>query len=276
MHKLARQVRFSVNPFLAEQAKGANSFASMPSGEGLAIYFELAVELVSQVDQDTGFIVNVSEIDSKVRQHAVPVFVKKVQEYFHNIRHMDFFAIAEMLRSAWQKLEDKFASAKLNKLSLKVNPFRKITLDSENSDMIFFSEKFEFAATHKLWNTNFTDMQNRNVFGKCANLSGHGHNYIIEVTIKMSDNNPSNREPNTEKSEDFSIGNFEKIVDRELISMIDHKNLNLDIEHFAKVIPTVENIAIFAWDRLSGKFPNQMLHCVTVWETDKTSCSYYG
>ncbi len=91
MHKLARQVRFSINPFLAEQPKGANPFASMPSGEGLAIFFELAVELASQVNQDTGFVVNVSEIDSKVRQYAVPVFIGKVKENFQNARHMDFF-----------------------------------------------------------------------------------------------------------------------------------------------------------------------------------------
>jgi 6-pyruvoyltetrahydropterin/6-carboxytetrahydropterin synthase len=276
MHKLTRQVRFSVNPFLAEQTKGANSFASMPTGEGLAFFFELAVELVSQVDKDTGFIVNVSEIDSNVRKFAVPVFVNKVKEYFQKVRHMDFFSVTETMRLAWKQLEDKFAPARLNKLSLKLNPFRKITLDSEDSDMIFFSEKFEFAATHKLWNTNFTDMQNRNVFGKCANLSGHGHNYIIEVTIKMSDNRISNSEQEAAIADNFSIGDFEKIVDSELISIIDHKNLNLDIKHFAKVLPTVENIAIFAWEKLSGKFPNQLLHCVTVWETDKTSCSYYG
>jgi 6-pyruvoyltetrahydropterin/6-carboxytetrahydropterin synthase len=276
MHKLARQVRFSVNPFLAKQARGANSFASMPCGEGLTIFFELAVELVSHVDRDTGFIVNVSEIDSKVRQYAVPVFVRKVKENFQKARHMDFFSISKILRSAWKQLENEFASAKLNKLNLKLNPFRKITLDSEDSDMVFFSEKFEFAATHKLWNTTFTDVQNQKIFGKCANPSGHGHNYIIEVTIKMSDNQRSSRESKFIRTENFSIGDFEKIVDSELISIIDHKNLNIDIEHFAKVMPTIENIAIFAWEKLSNKFPNQLLHCVTVWETDKTSCSYYG
>ncbi len=144
--------------------------------------------------------------------------------------------------------------------------------------MVFFSEKFEFAATHKLWNTNFTDAQNRKIFGKCANPSGHGHNYIIEVTIKMPDYRRSSNETQaaSKQSDNFSISDFEKIVDSELISIIDHKNLNLDIEHFAAVMPTIENIAIFSWKKLSGKFPNQLLHCVTVWETDKTSCSYYG
>lgn len=263
MHRLARQVRFSVNPFLREQSQGANSFASMPSGEGLAIFFELSVELVSEVNPDTGFIVNVSEIDSRVREYAVPVFLTKVRENFRMAKHMDFSEIKEILHLARTELEDKFGEARLSKLSLKLNPFRKIILSSEDSSMFFFSEKFEFAATHKLWNTDFTDVQNLKVFGKCANPTGHGHNYVIEVTIKM---------PVAENK--FSIGNFEKVVDGELISLIDHKNLNLDIKHFSQVQPTIENIAVFAWDRLVKKFPKQLLHCVTVWETDKTSCSY--
>ena len=263
MHKLTRQVRFSVNPFLSEQSQGSNSFASMPSGEGVAIFFELSVELVNKVNPDTGFIVNVSEIDNKVREYAVPVFVKKVKEKFCRTKHIDFSAIKEILHLVQNELENKFDEARLNKLSLKLNPFRKITISSEDSDMVFFSEKFEFAATHKLWNADFSDVQNLKVFGKCANPTGHGHNYVIEVTIKM---------PVAEN--EFSIGDFEKIVDSELISLIDHKNLNLDIEYFSQVTPTIENIALYAWNKLVKKFPKQLLHCVTVWETDKTSCSY--
>lgn len=132
-------------------------------------------------------------------------------------------------------------------------------------EMVYFSEKFEFAATHKLWNKDFTDEQNRKIFGKCANPTGHGHNYVIEVTLKMP-------VPDT----NFSIGDFEQIIDNELINLIDHKNLNLDIAYFSDVTATVENIAVFAWEKLVGKFPKQLLHCVTVWETDKTSCSYFG
>jgi len=265
MHKLARQVRFSVNPFLSAQSMGANSFASKPSGEGLAIFFELSVELVSEIDRSTGFVVNVAEIDSKVRECAVPVFISRIKESYCNAKHISFFAVTEILHLVWEQLEGNFLSAKLSKLSLKLNPFRKVTICSEDMEMVFFSEKFEFAATHKLWNKDFTDEQNRKIFGKCANPTGHGHNYVIEVTTKMP-----------VSCNDFSIGDFEEIIENELISLIDHKNLNLDIEYFADVTATVENIAVFAWEKLVEKFPKQLLHCVTVWETDKTNCSYFG
>jgi 6-pyruvoyltetrahydropterin/6-carboxytetrahydropterin synthase len=75
---------------------------------------------------------------------------------------------------------------------------------------------------------------------------------------------------------DFRISEFERIVDDELIKHLDHKNLNADLEHFYKTNPTVENIATLAWNQLVGKFGKAKLHRVTIWETDKTCCSYEG
>ena len=265
MHRLTRQVRFSINPFLPEQTEGANSFASKPAGEGLSIFFELSAELVGEADPVTGFVVNVTDIDRTIRDYAVPVFINRIKENFGRTKHIDFFAVIEILSSAREQLADKFGTARLSKLSLKLNPFRKIALCSEDSNMAYLSEKFEFAATHKLWNDCFDEKKNLEIFGKCANPTGHGHNYIIEVTLKI----PADRK-------DFSIADFEKTVDREFIKLVDHKNLNIDVEHFGKVNPTVENIASFAWKKLIGKFGNKLLHCVTIWETDKTSCSFYG
>ncbi|MDH4240479.1 MAG: 6-carboxytetrahydropterin synthase, partial [Phycisphaerae bacterium] len=109
------------------------------------------------------------------------------------------------------------------------------------------------------------DEHNFEVFGKCANPTGHGHNYVVEITIKAQEGEDS-----------FRIGDFERTVDDELVQVVDHKNLNVDVAEFGKTNPTVENIAVFAWGKLAGKFGEATLHCVTVLETDKTYCSYYG
>ena len=263
MYKLARQVRFSINPFLSDDIEGANSFVSKPAGEGLSIFFELFVEVTGTVEPATGFVVNVSDIDRNVRKFAVPIFAKRIRQKFNRAEHIGLSSLIEILSSTQEQLAEKFSPAKLNKLSLKLNPFRKITMDTQNSGIVYFSEKFEFAATHKLWNKDFSDEQNFEIFGKCANPTGHGHNYVIEVTIKM----PKDKDG-------FRIGDFEKTVDNELIKIIDHKNLNADVEQFGSTNPTVENIASFAWSKLAGKFGRATLHSVTVWETDKTYCSY--
>ena len=79
MYKLARQVRFSINPFLSEDIEGANSLVSKPAGEGLSIFLELFVEVTGTAEPATGFVVNVSDIDRNVRKFAVPIFAKRIR-----------------------------------------------------------------------------------------------------------------------------------------------------------------------------------------------------
>jgi 6-pyruvoyltetrahydropterin/6-carboxytetrahydropterin synthase len=265
MHELSRHVRFSINPFLGEDNSGFNSFSSKPAGEGLSIFFELCVTLVGEVEAATGFVANVIDIDKDVREYVVPIFAKRVREDFRQGRHIGFFEITDLFKSAWGQLAGKFGAARLRGLSLALSPFRKVAVDCEDCKMIYFSEKFEFAATHKLWNEDFSDERNLQVFGKCANPAGHGHNYIIEVTVKTQPGKSG-----------FQIGDFERIVDDEVIKVLDHKNLNAEVAEFSKTNPSVENIAVFTWEKIVGRFGEASLHCVTVWETDKTYCSYYG
>jgi 6-pyruvoyltetrahydropterin/6-carboxytetrahydropterin synthase len=265
MQKLCRYVRFSINPFLPADEPGFNSFASRPAGEGLAVFLEMGVELAGVADLETGLIVNVSDIDSKVRDYAVPVFAEKIRAAYKAAGHIGYSELAELLKSVWEKLSDKFGSARIDKLSLKLNPFRMLVVDEPDCAMVYFSEKFEFAASHKLWNDNFSEKRNIEVFGRCANPAGHGHNYVVEVTIKW----PAGQELRT--------SDFEKVVCQELITAVDHKNLNDDVPEFRQKNPTVENIAVFAWNKLVGRFGNVvLLHSVTVWETEKTYSSYYG
>ena len=265
MHKLVRRVRFSVNPFLPKDSEGFNSYGSKPAGEGLAIFFELTVALAGAAGADTGFVVNVVDIDKCVRREVVPVLAERVREDYRKGGHIGLGRIAEFLQLARQRLAGKFGEAILSDLSLALNPFRKVAMDCEDVKMIYFSEKFEFAAMHKLWNDEFSEEHNFEVFGKCANPAGHGHNYIVEVTVKMAAG-----------AEGFGIGDFEKTVDEGVINVLDHKNLNADVAWFAETNPTMENITVFAWEAVVGKFSHAKLHCVTVWETDKTYCTYYG
>ncbi len=264
MHELGRSVRFSVNPFLEEGGCGYNSYASNPAGQGLALFFELRVELRGVAEQDTGFVVNVTQIDAEVRRSVVPLFEQKIREAFGAGRHVGFGGLVELLRSSWGALAGRFGAAQINRLTLKLNPYRELEIKSVDSNKALFSERFEFAATHKLWNDRFSEQKNFEVFGKCANPAGHGHNYVLEVSIEI------------ETGGEFDIVGFERIVNDAFIEGVDHRNLNTEVPDFGRLIPTVENIAAVAWNRLAGRFEVGSLEKVTVWETDKTYCSYYG
>jgi 6-pyruvoyltetrahydropterin/6-carboxytetrahydropterin synthase len=250
---------------MPETAVGSNSYASKPSGQGLAVFFELYVVLEGDINPATGFVINVSDIDKQVRRHVVPLFEERLKDDFRNARHIGISGICELLQSSVDQLAGRFGPVRLSQLSLSLNPFRKVTLENEDNPMLYFSEKFEFAAMHKLWNDDFSPERNFEAFGKCANPTGHGHNYVLEVTVTL----PEDRDA-------FAIADFQRIVDERFIDLVDHKNLNVDIADFADTNPTVENLTTFAWQKLAPALTDTKLHCLTLWETDKTYCKYYG
>ncbi|MFA5293552.1 MAG: 6-carboxytetrahydropterin synthase [Phycisphaerae bacterium] len=264
MHKLSRQVRFAVDPFAKSAITGANSYCAKPTAQGLAFYFSLWVELKGSANKDTGFVVNVSNIDKIVREKAVGIF----NDFVKNHPNSSFEQIGQLLGKVWQKIEKDFLPAKISGLAVELMPARKLGIKERSGKMLYFSEKFEFSASHTLWNKKFSDSENFKIFGKCANLAGHGHNYIVEVTIKKTGLAPG------PVPGGVNAGDFERIVDKHFIDVVDHKNLDTDVKHFKKVNPTVENIAEFAFGSLRNKFKPFKLDCVTVWENDRTFCSF--
>ena len=133
--------------------------------------------------------------------------------------------------------------------------------------MTRLSQKFEFSASHRLFNPKFSDQENLKTFGKCSNPHGHGHNYELQVTLRGRPN---------EKGLLMDIPAFEKIVAENVVSRFDHKNLNEEVPEFKNSIPTVENIAATIYRILKPRLAvdGASLASVTVWETAKTCCEY--
>jgi 6-pyruvoyltetrahydropterin/6-carboxytetrahydropterin synthase len=273
MHKLSRQIRFAIDPFSDSTEIGANSYCAKPTSNGLSVFFALWVELKGAVNKDTGFVVNVSDIDRIVREKGIKIFdnfVKNCLAPTPVVGGCSFEQVGQLLSRVWKTIEKDFLPAQVSGLSVELTPARKIGIKENGGDMLYFSEKFEFSASHTLWNDKFSDSENEKVFGKCANPSGHGHNYIVEVTIKKTGLAPGP----VPGGQNINAGDFERIVQQDFISIVDHKNLNADVGYFKKINPTVENIAEFAFNSLVGKLKPLELDCVTVWENDRTFCSY--
>jgi 6-pyruvoyltetrahydropterin/6-carboxytetrahydropterin synthase len=264
MHSLSRQVRFSIDPFSPVQKMGYNSYASKPDVDGLGLYFVLWVDLESQLNPDTGFVVNVSEIDKVIRQRAVPIFIQGISEALTRRQPILLSDVISLLKQCWKEVKTAFESKKLTRICLGLNPFQEISIQTEDTKMFTYGEKFEFAAMHQLWNDQFDDAKNAELFGKCANPAGHGHNYILEVQVQC---------------ETDSLGpgwkqDCQKVVKEEFLDLVDHKNLNKDVPEFDVLNPTVENLSFLAWQKLVGKLKNAKLFKVTVWENDRTFSSY--
>ncbi len=133
---------------------------------------------------------------------------------------------------------------------------------------ITVSRKAHFNAAHRLYNKNWSDHKNANVFGKCNNPNYHGHNYelIVSVTGKI----------NPETGYVIDMGELKNIIKKEIEERLDHKNLNLDIAYFSKVIPSAENICIFIYDILRQNINSEFKLSVRLYETPRNFVEYSG
>ena len=115
---------------------------------------------------------------------------------------------------------------------------------------------------------HWTEDENRRVFGKCANLNGHGHNYTLEVTVK------GEVDPMTGFVVDLK--QLKDVLNREVVDAMDHRHLNKEVPEFAAKIPTTENIAIAIWQRLNEKLNVAKLHRVRLYEMPDLFVDFYG
>lgn len=132
----------------------------------------------------------------------------------------------------------------------------------------YVTRREPFNAGHRLWNPSFSEERNEEVFGKCANPSGHGHNYVLEVTVA------GDIDPETGYVADLKL--LGDLMRKKIIDDVDHRNLNVDVDWLRGQIPTAEVLAKTFWERLEPHLPAGSLHDVTVWETDKNRASYRG
>ena len=134
--------------------------------------------------------------------------------------------------------------------------------------MILLTRKAEFSSSHYYWNDAWSEEENARRFGKCANRNGHGHNYMLEVTVSG--------EIDATTGFVVDLKQLKDVLEREVVSVYDHRHLNLEVPEFKSAIPTTENIAIAAWKRLEGKIPGARLYRVRVYELPDLFADYYG
>jgi 6-pyruvoyltetrahydropterin/6-carboxytetrahydropterin synthase len=134
--------------------------------------------------------------------------------------------------------------------------------------MVYVTRRATFSASHRLFNPDLSDSENEAIFDKCSNKNGHGHNYVLEVTVVG--------EPNPKTGYVIDLKKLKEIVRREVTERVDHKHLNLDVDFMNGIIPTAENIAKAIWKVLQPKITEGKLHSVRLHETENNVVEYRG
>jgi len=130
------------------------------------------------------------------------------------------------------------------------------------------TKRVEFSASHRLFHPEFSDERNREVFGVCANPNGHGHNYVLDVTLRGS--------PDPQTGMIIDLKELKEILDELLVSQVDHKHLNHDVPFLRGCVPTVEMLVLRFWERLDGRIPGCTLSELALYESRTNSARYRG
>ncbi|MBL8840613.1 MAG: 6-carboxytetrahydropterin synthase [Planctomycetes bacterium] len=134
--------------------------------------------------------------------------------------------------------------------------------------MLDITRRVEFAAAHRLHRPDLSDAANARLYGPCAHKGGHGHNYVLEVTLR------GQVDPATGMVIDLK--ELKAVMEREVVAKCDHRNLNLDPDFLRGVIPTAENVAVGCWRVLERRLPAGLLHRVRLYESPRKFVDFYG
>jgi 6-pyruvoyltetrahydropterin/6-carboxytetrahydropterin synthase len=125
-----------------------------------------------------------------------------------------------------------------------------------------------FNAAHRLFNPDWSDEKNLEVFGKCSNPNFHGHNYVLETWIE----GPIDEETGYV----IDLKKLKSVIRDEVCERFDHRNLNLDCIEFENLKPSAENIAVVIWNLLRTHIDNDLKISVKLWETENNVVEYDG
>jgi len=132
---------------------------------------------------------------------------------------------------------------------------------------IELGRRYHFSASHRLHAAHLTDEENFRVFGKCNNPYGHGHNYVLEVSVSGPVDPATGMIAN--------LADLDGFVEKAVLQVFDHKSLNEDVAAFQEKVPTTENVCIDIYERLKN-FPHAKLEHVRIEETRNNSFEYAG
>ncbi|HMS55201.1 MAG TPA: 6-carboxytetrahydropterin synthase [Fimbriimonadaceae bacterium] len=274
--QMTRRVTFSSghrywNPSQSlEQNRATFGPWASPFNHGHNYVLEATVQ--GTVDPKTGMLVNIKIIDDVLRQCVVSDFDQRslndeVEEFSTTPPSVE--NILEVIR---HRLTCRQARTELTCLPKEVD-LVKLTLietetlygelvNHENAWKTSLTRTYEFAASHRLHAPNLSQHENDELYGKCNNPAGHGHNYVLEVTVSGT--------PDPKSGMLCDLGQLDSVVHSEVVDRYDHKNLNEDIPEFRDRVTTSEIVVQEIWSRLDGKVPAK-LHRVRLFETARNA-----
>jgi len=248
----------------------AARFGACAIAPGHGHNYELIVSMAGALDAD-GMVLNLSDVKHAIRSEVTGQldfrFLNEAWPEFDLGQPQGCLPTTEALvRVIWQRL-----SPHLPLVALRLHESQSLWADYLGHGMdAYVTIRTHFAAAHRLARPELSQAENEAIYGKCARPNGHGHNYLVDVTVR------GQIDPRTGMVCDLAA--LQSLVDDLVVEPFDHTFLNKDVEHFSNCVPTAENIALHIADKLSAPVSaiGARLHKIRLQESPNNAAEVYA
>ncbi|WP_138420411.1 6-carboxytetrahydropterin synthase [Aquibacillus sediminis] len=265
---LSRRIDFSamhsyrISEWSEEKNREVFGLCSNPSGHGHD--YKLEVMVKGELVQRSGIVVNTVDIKRIVGDLVEEELDGKFLNKEHSFFQENIPTTENIVAYLWDAITPQLEGCELHRLRLYENPY--LWSEKGEGQMVILTRQYHFSAAHRLHSEKLSEEENTQLFGKCNNPYGHGHNYYLEVSVKG--------EPDPVTGMVADLAKLDQTVESVVLNKYDHKHLNLDMDEFKGLNPTSEVVAKVTYDMLSDYIPN--LYKIGLWETEKNYFEYFG
>jgi len=264
-----RRAKFSAShrywlPELSE-AENAAQFGPCMRFPGHGHNYILYVSMIGEVDAN-GMVLNLSDVKHVIRNEVTePLDFSYLNEAWEDFQQT-LPTTENLARVIWNRL-----SPHLPLVDIKLIENENLWAEYQGNAMeAYLTVNTHFSAAHRLAHVDLSFEENSEIFGKCARINGHGHNYHVDITVK------GDIHPRTGMIVDLVA--LQETIDRLIIQPMDHSFLNKDLPYFERVVPTAENIAAYMVKTLQGPIADlgAQLYKVKLYESPNNACEVYA
>lgn len=274
MYYLTRQTAFEASHYnrIPELSDAENielfGAAANPNSHGHNYVLEVMVK--GHVDVDDGMVINLTTLDALLKTEVHANYDHKHLNRQHPVFSKNPYlqpTCENITIEIWQRLVPSLPEGLLHRVRLYENS--RCFADYYGEDtMVYLTKVYEFSAAHRLHSHLLSNDENRDIFGKCNNPAGHGHNYVLEVTVKG--------DVDAKTGLVAGLNLLDEVVEKQVYARFDYKHLNLDTPEFEMLNPTSENFVKVLWNVLEPNLQPVVLHRLRLRETPKNHFDYYG
>jgi len=269
---MCRRIDFEASHFFAlpgltpEQNRERFGPVAAPHGHNYMLF----VEVAGEVNPATGMVLNIKDVDDLIERLIVTQLDHKCLNLDHPAFRLRLPTTENIALFVWAQLSGVVEKCRL--VGVRVQESESLWADyrgqqEEKGPMVTLTRAYDFSASHRLHEPNLSDAENIELYGKCNNPNGHGHNYRVEVTVAGV--------PSPVTGMVVDLEQVDRIVGEEIIERYGFKHLNTDVADLRGLNPTSENVVRAIHDRLKPRFADgARLHRVRLYETPKSWFEY--